>query len=108
MLLVVSAPKAFQRKLVDVADRNTTRQAKIDQPARASASYANQADPNLEDFTTALSLYRQRGHSNTRSSYPGLRGSTRLSHIMQPHLRAGRVFQRIDDQRAVHRTRVGQ
>ena len=31
MLLVVNAPKAFQRKLVDVVDRRTTRQAKIDQ-----------------------------------------------------------------------------
>ena len=31
MLLVVNAPKAFQRKLVDVVDRSTTRQVKIDQ-----------------------------------------------------------------------------
>ena len=28
MLLVVNAPKAFQRKLVDVVDRSTTRQVK--------------------------------------------------------------------------------
>jgi hypothetical protein len=32
MLLVVNAPKAFQRKLVDVVDRSTTRQVKTNQP----------------------------------------------------------------------------
>ena len=31
-LLVVNAPKAFQRKLVDVVDRSTTRQVKTNQP----------------------------------------------------------------------------
>ena len=30
MLLVVNAPKAFQRKLVEGADKSTTHQAKID------------------------------------------------------------------------------
>jgi hypothetical protein len=44
MLLVVNAPKAFQRKLVDVADRRTTHHAKTDQPARQpSASFSTQA-----------------------------------------------------------------
>ena len=32
MLLVVNAPKAFQRKLVDVVDRSTTRQIKTSSP----------------------------------------------------------------------------
>ena len=32
MLLVVNAPKAFQRKLVDVVDRSTTHHVKTDQP----------------------------------------------------------------------------
>ena len=31
MLLVVNAPKAFQRKLVDVVERSTTRQVKTNQ-----------------------------------------------------------------------------
>ena len=32
MLLAVNAPKAFQRKLVDVVERSTTRQVKTNQP----------------------------------------------------------------------------
>ena len=32
MLLVVNAPKAFQRKIVDGVDERTTRQIKLAQP----------------------------------------------------------------------------
>ena len=42
MLLVVSAPKAFQRKLVDVVDRNTTRQVKINQPGETVFRFLRQ------------------------------------------------------------------
>ena len=47
MLLVVSAPKAFQRKLVEGADKGTTRQVKTSfTPAmQPSFSYASRADP---------------------------------------------------------------
>jgi hypothetical protein len=36
MLLVVNAPKAFQRKLVNVVERSTTHHAKTDQPGQTA------------------------------------------------------------------------
>jgi hypothetical protein len=46
MLLVVNAPKAFQRKLVDGVDRSTTRQVKTNQLARHFRFLRQPSRPN--------------------------------------------------------------
>jgi hypothetical protein len=64
MLLVVNAPKAFQRKLVDGVDRSTTRQVKTNQLARQpSASFSTRADPMRRDRWRSLRPSSLRGTS---------------------------------------------
>jgi hypothetical protein len=46
MLLVVNAPKAFQRKLVNVVERSTTRQVKTNQPGYSLRFLRQPSRPN--------------------------------------------------------------